>query len=184
MTKALLLIGGQSSRMGMEKYLMEVNGKTQYHHLHQMLTSLGLDVCVSCNLEQYRSLPESHYKLVDQYDSIGPIGGLVAAINHNPEVPWLVVACDLVNLTPDSLTKLIEAIDQEHDIITYKRSDAEYLETTITIYRPSSFRKILDAVDKGLYGLQRVLKECNVKVITPDGDKELKNVNTPEDLQG
>ncbi|MEQ8472763.1 MAG: molybdenum cofactor guanylyltransferase [Marinoscillum sp.] len=181
--KALLLIGGQSTRMGMEKYLIDVNGKTQYHHLHQLLTSLGLDVCVSCNLEQYRSLPESHYKLVDQYDSIGPMGGLVAAINHNPEESWLVVACDLVNLTKNTITHLMKAADKEYDIITYQRSDSPHLETTITIYNPSSFRELLDAVETGIYGLQRVLQKCKVKTIRPDDDDELKNVNKPEDLE-
>lgn len=168
--------------MGMDKYLIDVNGQTQYHYLYNMLTDAGLDVCVSCNLEQYRDLPESHYKLVDQYDGIGPIGGIVAAINHNPAEAWLVVACDLVNVKPETITKLIDSVDDQHDIITYEASDGKNLETTITIYQPSSFRSVLDAIDTGLYSLQRVLKDCKVKRIAPGDDAELKNVNSPEDL--
>ena len=181
--KALLLIGGKSQRMGAEKHLLDVNGRTQYHHLYNMLTDMGLEVCVSCNIEQYRDLPESHYKLVDQYDAIGPIGGLVSAINHRPEEPWLIVACDLVNVTKETLTRLIEAADDDHDIITYQPKGSDYLETTVTIYQPSSFRVVLDAIEMGLYGLQRVLKKCKVKTVAPNDNAELKNVNTPEDLK-
>lgn len=180
--KALMLIGGKSERMGVEKHLLEVNGRAQYHHLYNLLAEMGLDVCVSCNIEQYRSLPESHYKLVDQYNAIGPIGGLVAAINHRPQEPWLVVACDLVNVTRDTIQKLLDAMDDAHDIITYQKEGIDYPETTITIYQPTSFRKVLDQVEMGLYGLQRILDDCKVKKISPEDPAELKNVNTPEDL--
>lgn len=181
--KALILIGGQSARMGAQKYLMNVNGQPQYVHLYQLLTEAGLDVCISCNVEQYRSLPQSYYKLVDQFDAIGPIGGLVAAINHSPEEPWLVVACDLVNVTKETINHLIEAADEEHDVITYQIDGSKHLETTITIYRPSAFRNVLDAVEMGLYSLQRVLQNAKVKTIAPGDASELKNVNEPEDLE-
>jgi len=181
--KALLLVGGQSTRMGAEKYLMNVNGQPQYVHLHQLLSDAGLDVCISCNLEQYKTIPSDYYRLVDQYDAIGPIGGLLAAINHSPEEAWLMVACDLVNVNADTIATLIDAVDDEHDIITYQGADSKYLETTITIYKPSAFREVLDTVEMGLYSLQRVLSNCKVKTINPAEDSELKNVNSPEDLK-
>lgn len=181
--KALILIGGQSARMGAEKYLMSVNGQPQYVHLYQLLTEAGLEVCISCNVEQYKTLPSSYYKLVDQYDAIGPIGGLVAAINHSPEEAWLVVACDLVNITSETITQLMQATDEEHDVITYQLSESKHLETTVTIYQPSSYRAVLDAVDSGLFSLQRILSNCKVKTINPSTNEELKNVNSPEDLK-
>lgn len=181
--KALILIGGKSSRMGSEKYLMNVNGQPQYVHLYQLLSEAGLEVCISCNLEQYKTIPSDYYRLVDQYDAIGPIGGLLAAINHSPEEPWLMVACDLVNVTAETLSTLINAVDDQHDIITYQASNSKHLETTITIYQPSSFREVLDTIETGLYSLQRVLSSCKVKVINPADDSELKNINSPVDLK-
>jgi len=148
-----------------------------------LLSDAGLDVCISCNLEQYKTIPSDYYRLVDQYDAIGPIGGLLAAINHSPEEAWLMVACDLVNVNADTIATLIDAVDDEHDIITYQGADSKYLETTITIYKPSAFREVLDTVEMGLYSLQRVLSNCKVKTINPAEDSELKNVNSPEDLK-
>ncbi len=180
--KALLLIGGKSSRMNTDKHLLEIDGTSQYDRLHQLLTDTGLDVCVSCNLEQYKTLPKEHYKLVDQYDAIGPIGGLVAAINHRPEESWLIVACDLINLEPETISRLVSAVDTTYDIITYQKEGSKFLETTITIYQPPAFRNVLDAVESGLYSLQRVLKKSKVKTIAPSNPAELKNVNYPGDL--
>ena len=68
-------------------------------------------------------------------------------------------------------------------ITTYQASDSKHLETAITIYKPSSFREVIDTIDTGLYSLQRVLSKCKVKVINPSEDSELKNVNSPEDLK-
>jgi len=40
-----------------------------------------------------------------------------------------------------------------------------------------------NAIQNGQYGLQRVLKNCNVKILTLLDESVLKNANTPGDLE-
>ncbi len=136
MIKCLILTGGESSRMGEEKYLLEDNGAPQYQHLYEMLTAQGLPVYISCNERQAEVIPDTYNKLVDAYDQIGPIGGLATAIAEDAKSSWLVVACDLMGLKPDAVTELISANAREYDIITYQHPESMLYDTTLTLYHP------------------------------------------------
>ena len=180
MIKCLILTGGESSRMGEEKYLIEDNGTPQYQHLYELLTAQGFPVYISCNERQAEVIPDTYNKLVDTYDQIGPIGGLATAIAHDAKCSWLVVACDLMGLTSDAVTGLIEASAPEYDIVTYRHPESGFYETTLTIYNPGAFIVLKRAIRKEVYSLQDILKKCTTKAI--EGKAEfLVNVNTRED---
>lgn len=167
--------------MGSDKYLMNLHGAPQYQHLFDLLSGLGLSVYLSCNRTQNFQLPVDYPKIMDRHEAIGPMGGLASAIDQFPTYSWLVVACDLVNLTRNTVQKLLEA-DEGSDVVTCQISGSVFLETTITVYHPGSFDVVRQAVEAGNYSLQQVLAQCEVKVI-PTAGHELKNVNRPEDLE-
>ncbi|MFY0598496.1 MAG: molybdenum cofactor guanylyltransferase [Cyclobacteriaceae bacterium] len=181
MLKALILIGGKSTRMGRDKFLLEPNGKPQYIHLHEMLMALELETFISCNDGQNALIPSSYKKVLDLKDSIGPIGGLYSAIKEDPESSWLVIACDLIKINKVSLKQLIDSYSGDCDIVTFQKEDSSYFETTATIYKPSCFKLINEHVDTGNYSLQRILKKSKVKTLA-GSDEVLKNANSSEDL--
>ncbi|WP_421898291.1 molybdenum cofactor guanylyltransferase [Marinoscillum sp.] len=180
MIKCLILVGGESSRMGEEKYLMEDNGTPQYQYLYEMLTTQGYPTYISCNERQNEVIPDTYAKLVDTYDQIGPIGGLATAIAEDARCSWLVVACDLMGLTADAVTRLISANAPEYDIVTYQHPESGFYETTLTIYNPGAFIVLKRAIRKEVYSLQDILKKCPTKAIKGEVDF-LVNVNTRED---
>ena len=180
MINCLILTGGESSRMGEEKYLLEDNGAPQYQQLYEMLTAQGLPVYISCNERQAEVIPDAYNKLVDAYDQIGPIGGLATAIAEDAKSSWLVVACDLMGLKPEAVTGLISANAPEYDIITYQHPESRFYETTLTIYNPGAFIVLKRAIRKEVYSLQDILKKCATKAIEGSAGF-LVNVNTRED---
>lgn len=182
MLKILILTGGKSTRMGRDKYLMKQNGKPQFEYLYDMFQQAGIPAFLSCSKEQDKTILDAYPKLIDLYDGIGPIGGIQTAIAHDAKSSWLVIACDLTNITIGDITQLSDANDEKHDVITYKKKDTDYYETTISIYNPSSFGLIKKQVEHQQYSLQKILKGSKVKVISPLGDENLKNVNRPEDV--
>ncbi len=184
MIKALILTGGKSSRMGTDKFLMKVNeDKPQYLFIYEMLTTLGVEVYFSCTSEQSKEIGSQYNTIVDKYDGIGPIGGIASAVLTDNKTSWLVVACDLINLTPDALNVLLSANDDRmYDIVTYGGETDGFLETTLTIYNPGAFIVIKRKVRDQQYKLQELMKKCTVKAIKPVDKKILRNANTPEDL--
>lgn len=182
MIKALILTGGQSTRMGADKFLMEINGKPQYQHLYELLTGLGLETYLSCSAEQVSKLRGAVPVIKDIHEGIGPIGGLAAAITAFPDASWLVVACDLIHLTPESVKVLLDADEANFDVITYQQEGSPFFETTCTIYHPSSYIVVRRTIRNGDYSLQTVLKKSVVKTIAPADANWLKNANRKEDL--
>ncbi len=182
MLNAIILIGGKSKRMGTEKYLLKVHEKPQFIHLYEMLKGEGISPYISCNKEQFDQIPNSYPKIADRFEGIGPMGGLVSAIHHDHKNPILLVACDLINLTPAIIEQLIAENDDEFDIVTYQRNGTSFNETTLTIYNPSSFTYFKQAVENRDYSLIGTLKKCLVKSIEIQDHAVLKNANTKDDL--
>ncbi len=180
--KALILIGGKSSRMGTDKHLLEINGKPQYLHLAEMLKDCGLDVYLSCKPEQIPNLTDDLKKIEDQYGDIGPIGGVASAFTDFPKSSWLVVACDLVNLNRTTIENLIESQDRSYDVVTYRLSDSPFPETTMTIYNPQSYDLVKAAISSKDYSLQEILRKLSIKTIIPVDKETLKNANSKRDL--
>lgn len=184
MVKALILTGGKSTRMGRDKYLLELYGKPQYQHLYGLIESLGIPVFLSCTDGQALKIPGTYQKVLDLYPSIGPIGGIASAVKADPFSHWLVVACDLGHLKVPLLQELLGQVKSEADVVTFKKSGSDYFETTISLYKPSSFPTIRSAIKTGEYSLQKVLRQCNVLALKAKDESQLSNLNYPEDLKG
>ncbi len=89
-----ILIGGQSSRMGHPKHMIQKNGRTWIERTVDVLDQLTSRVIVAGT----GTLPESVRgcdRLVDVPSVRGPMAGLLAAMRWAPHASWLVTACDL-----------------------------------------------------------------------------------------
>lgn len=103
----LLLAGGRSTRMGRNKASMVIgaDGLNQGQRAVQGL----LPVCqkVFLSLRDAQTAPEGceHLEIVRDNPSIsGPLAGILAAFEREPDAAWLVMACDLPFVTPRSST--------------------------------------------------------------------------------
>ena len=182
MIKGLILIGGKSTRMGTEKYLLNPNDKPQLQFIQELLSTQDISPYISCNKHQASDLDQQDQLIIDQYDSIGPLNGLASAFAFDPTCSWLVVACDLIHLTKSAIEQLIQNNSEAFDVVTYQKKDSSLWETTLTIYNPGVGKYIQDVIDSKNYSLQHLLKQCNVKTIQVENDDFLINANRPEDL--
>lgn len=183
MLKALILIGGESSRMGKEKYLLEFNGKPQYVYLAGLLKNLNLPVYISCNKHQIKEIPDDYNKIKDLYEGIGPMGGIISAFQSDTHSDWLVLACDLILLDNEAISKLIENNHSSFEIITFQKKGFDKPETTASIYRNNTYSRFKDALENTSFSLQNILRNCKVKTITPLENTKLWNANTQEELE-
>jgi molybdopterin-guanine dinucleotide biosynthesis protein A len=104
---ACVLIGGKSSRMGRPKHLIQDGqGRTWLENTIGLLQPLVDGVAVSGG----GVLPESvadTVRLADIPGVVGPLTGIVAACRWQPNVSWLVVACDMPHISTEAIRWLL-----------------------------------------------------------------------------
>src|SRR5690349_7912378 len=103
----LVLAGGMSTRMGRNKAFIKWHDKEQQYHVADMLRNLCKDVFISCRKEQEKDLSSEYKTIPDSFFDMGPLGGILSALQSEPGKAWLVVACDLPLLNEETLRFII-----------------------------------------------------------------------------
>jgi len=181
----LVLVGGQSQRMGRDKALLYYgDGGTQLECTAALLKSVCAKVFVSQRAEQAFPTPVGTEAIYDSVDAAkGPLCGILSAMRAHPEAHWLVLACDLPYLQTATLEKLIAEFQKESPQLTAYRSTHDGLpEPLCAIYPAGS--------DAGLLALSQELgKSCPRKLlivkeaalVEQDDPRSLDNINTTEE---
>jgi molybdenum cofactor guanylyltransferase len=182
---AVILAGGQSSRMGCNKALLDFGGRPLIHVLIERILSVTDHIVISSN-------DAPHYRFLnipvipDQYKGRGPLAGLHAAMHRDIYALYVVLACDLPNLQAPFLKRLISLAKGFDAAIPRTRDGLAH--PLCAVYR----RTCLPAIEKALLeGENKVMdfllnKSLAVRWVDPDEgqfrDSDLANINTPEDL--
>ena len=101
----VVLAGGRSQRMGVDKARLLWRGRTLLEHATGMLREAGCSrVLVSGDYPGYACVP-------DQFPDRGPLGGLASIVGHAGEARWLVVAIDQPLLDASMLRALLVGLE-------------------------------------------------------------------------
>ena len=172
---ALILSGGQSSRMGEEKRLINYYGKTQEQHLFELLSLYFSEVYISTNQNQMTDLP--HIQDLD-FGVKSPMVGIVSAFNKNPDSAWLVVACDMPFLDEKAIEFLLNHRNSEKYATAFENPDEHFPEPLLTIYEPKIFPKLQEAINQGKKSPMKILQNLDVKLLQNYENQWIKNINT------
>lgn len=208
--QALILAGGQSSRMGSRKELLHhPSGLPMYQYLVQTISQACPRIATihmsiknenSMPLHDLPDLPHTQTGLKNVplqfiYDrsqdtnanpeDIGPAAGLLAAYRTHPDVNWLIVACDFPLLNARTLTRLISAQQESQSAsVTCYRNSKGFCEPLLAVWTPKALAKLAENVRQGRTGPRFVLDESpDAQIISPDIEMELFNVNTVEEWE-
>jgi len=101
-----VLIGGRNVRMGKPKHLLVETGKTWLEKIIERLKHVCQKVVIVGN-GTVPGVFNGMIRLPDIPDSRGPMAGILSAMRWAPYASWLVTACDLPNLSLESLKWLL-----------------------------------------------------------------------------
>jgi molybdenum cofactor guanylyltransferase len=184
---AFILAGGESSRMGMDKGLLEVDGAPLIVRTSQLIDALAGAATVIGRPETYQRL--GLLAIADDWPGCGPLGGIATALRAS-DTEWnLIVACDLPYLTRRWLEFLARrARDSAADaVVPMNERGAEPL---CAMYRNSCEPAIRGALAQGTRKITDGLARIRVEYLEPaewksfDSDGLLfKNMNTPADYE-
>ncbi len=174
--KGLVLVGGQSTRMGQDKSNLDYFGKPQKIVAKQLLESNNLETFYSVqNASEYDD--EIH----DKFLNLGPFGGICSAFQKDPNAAWFVLATD-VPFVNDQIIKLLLNQRNPGKIATaIKGKGKDFPEPLITIYEPKAYPILLQYLAQGYSCPRKALINSEVEIVEVDDDF-IRNVNTPVDF--
>ena len=181
----LVLAGGESRRMGRDKALLVRDGHSQLAHITALLEGITERVYVSLRQDQQDDPERSRFEnIVDRYEGIGPIAGILSAMDAHPNADWLVVACDLPNIDQPTLSFLIENAKQEQPFTAFKSNYDGLPEPLCALYRCGSDAIIRRFVEDGIVCPRKILIRSDTLLLEQPNPVALDNINTPDDLAG
>lgn len=181
----LLLAGGESRRMGRDKALLLRNGQSQLEYVAALLAGIVDQVFVSVRQEQQGEPERDRFSTIaDRYVGIGPVAGILSAMDEYPDVDWLVVACDLPNIDAATLEYLLENRSQEQPFTAFRSSYDELPEPLCAYYRAVSNAIVREFVESGIVCPRKILIRSDTLLLQQPDPNSLDNINTPDELAG
>ncbi len=179
----LVLAGGQSARMGVDKSALDFYGKPQVQFCWELLQGILERVWVSTRKgapgeKIFEGLP----RIEDAYEDIGPMSGVVSAMEQEPEAAWFVLACDLPFINEQAVRELIDGRDPARVATAFMASDG-FFEPLCAVYEPHIAPLLKERLEARRYSLRDVLNDADVRMVCPPEDRILTNVNTPQELE-
>lgn len=173
----LILMGGESSRMGSDKSLLEFQGEPQYHFLYKLLSTICDNVFLSCNSIQVTYIPDNFKKLVDNKLYKGPMTGIRSAFNHK-ETNWLIVPIDMPYINEEVLNLMKKNLSGNEDVICTKSREG-HINPLLAIYKKSCAQFLIDF--KG-DSPRKFIENLSTQKLIIDDIQNI-NINTAEDLE-
>ena len=117
---AVILSGGNSSRMGTNKSLLKIGEKTIIERLRDLLQSMFKDVILITNdPDDYKFLGLPIYE--DIFQHRGPLAGIHSGLNHSKTDLNFIISCDLPFMTMEMINYLIEY--KTNKLVTVAKAD-------------------------------------------------------------
>jgi molybdopterin-guanine dinucleotide biosynthesis protein A len=184
---AFILAGGESSRMGVDKGLLEIDGVPLIVRTARLVDAVAGAATVVGRPKMYWEI--GLCAIADDWPGCGPLGGLATALRAS-DAEWnLIVACDLPYLTRPWLEFLARrARESATDaVVPMNERGAEPL---CAMYRKCCQPAIRGALEQGTRKVTEGLATIRVGYLEPaewkcfDSDGLLfKNMNTPADYE-
>lgn len=179
---AILLAGGKSERMGTDKGLLDLNGKSFIKHICDALQPIvGSNILIVSANKKYDSLGFS--RVEDIIENKGPVGGLYTALMESKTKVNLVLSIDVPLVSTELLHWLVENHDETYMVTQTKSGDKT--NPLIGIYDRSMrivFGEHMAAKQLKLRQVLEDVKHRTLEVPEKWAD-QLQNINTKEEYQ-
>ena len=190
---AVLLRGGRSRRMGMDKALLSWEGKTflqtiadQMDIFEEKYLSVAAepDKAAGSEVTHLDGLLQGWKVLPDRIPDCGPMGGIWTALSACRAEWALTASCDIPAVRQSFFLKLLDSRSEDVDIVCPVTSDGR-MHMTCALYRRSAAPLLQARLREGNYRMRSLFSCCRVKTVPvtdPEEERMLSNINTPEEL--
>ncbi|MGQ9798573.1 MAG: molybdenum cofactor guanylyltransferase [Ignavibacterium sp.] len=183
----VILSGGKSSRMGVNKSFLKLGNQTIIERIVDLMKSIFSEVIIITNTpDEYKFLNLPLYE--DIYKWKGPLAGIHSALVHSKTDKVFVISCDVPLMSREMIEYIINYKSDKPIVFC---EAAGYHQPLVGIYSKS----ILNAVEKFISNeelnnksFHKFLTNIDAEIIHPEKldfykDELFFNVNRPEDFE-
>lgn len=105
-----ILIGGDSSRMGVDKATFEVDGVAMANRVSQAATEAGAKEILLIGGTQAKAKKLVGVWKKDLYPGQGPLGGVITAVKSSSHDAVVVLSCDMPFITGSVISSLVQGL--------------------------------------------------------------------------
>ena len=201
----LLLMGGKSSRMGTSKAVLTDEGIPFWKKIGMEMEVCGPLYLSVARIPQPGEIPEEvspwdasvwqqlreHRLIEDVVEAVGPMGGILSAMEQITEEAFFVCACDMPFMSREYIQILMtkwQEINRTEawDALMVRNADGR-IYTTTGIYHKRLLPQFRQRIAAGNYRMMALLRENKVYYLEEEmlGDARaaLTNVNTMEEYK-
>ncbi|WP_066459151.1 molybdenum cofactor guanylyltransferase [Anaerotruncus rubiinfantis] len=176
---ALLLAGGQSRRMGENKALLLLGGRSLLVHAMEALSPFPEKYLSVDRIGRYEDCG-NFLPLPDEFPGTGPLGGLCTAMRHAKAAYLAVCPCDTPCVTRAFLLYLCGLREGYDAVVPVTRDGRPHPLTAV--YAVGTREMLAEQLAAGERSVMRFLEKLCVRYVplaqTPFDDRVLTNVNT------
>ncbi|NIP22763.1 MAG: NTP transferase domain-containing protein [Phycisphaerae bacterium] len=171
---AIIMAGGGSSRMGIDKSMLLIKDKPIIQHICDQLSGTFSQILISTDdVEKYSFL--GFDCIPDKIPGQGPLMGIASSLQASVNEVNFVVACDIPHIDIRVVRKMLAEVDTADMVIPTTGSDK--YEPLFGVYRKSSLEVINTLLSSGVRKISDVFAKCRVKYIKLKKE-QLTNLNT------
>jgi molybdenum cofactor guanylyltransferase len=183
---AFILAGGRSTRMGMDKAFVALDGRTLLARMLDLARSVTPEVAIVGDAAKFAPFAPT---VEDLFPGCGPLGGIHAALRASKTDLNLILAVDVPFVSLALLQYLItRAVNAPGATVTLARN-GEGWQPLCAIYRRAFQNAAERALHEGRYKIDALFAEVPTHVIEEEeletagfAPRIFRNLNTPEDL--
>jgi len=176
---AIIMAGGESSRMGADKSMLSVGGRPLIETVAEQLRGSFSQILVSAdNVEKFGflNLPIIRDEVVGQ----GPLMGIASALEASDNELNFVVACDIPYIDLHYVRRMLMEANGADAVIP--TSGDEKYEPLFAVYRRSLLRGMHEVLESGGRKISDILSKCSVKFLKLEA-QQFANLNTTTDFE-
>ena len=177
----IILAGGSSKRMGMDKGTLKLNNTMFTQHIINQLSSIVDEVLIVSNHEIYDQFNVK--RIPDSISDYGPVAAIYSGLKASKTDYNIIISCDSPKVDLEVFKPLLNERNNKYDIVQYTTNN----KTTplIALYNRKCLSIFKLALKNKIQKLRFVIKQLETKTIeAPESIKDkIVNINTPKDLE-
>lgn len=176
---ALVVCGGKSSRMGVDKSTLIYHGREQRYVMYDLLTPYFENVFISCNEAQLAGIDKKYNSLQDgiSYRELGPMAALLSAWEKYPGKDIVLTGCDYPFLDKEALQQFIDVITPGRPCAFYNE-EANLYEPLLAYYPAILSGIVFEMHSRGDHSLQQLLKQQKAGKYFPQNKASIRSIDT------
>lgn len=176
---AIILAGGNSTRMGRDKNLLPINEQPMIEHIYKQLSPYFNQIVISANDKTRFSFLGTTI-IQDKVAGKGPLMGIASALRASTNEVNFVTACDMPEIDFSLVREMLRQIG-DYDAVVPQVGFGHY-EPLFAVYSKKALPLLNHALQSGIDRVVDALKLCNVKYIDLSS-RHFTNINTMDDYQ-